>query len=100
MRWGSYAPPMIIRFHHDERGYSAWLDEHPRGFVFNRFGGRDPAMNVLHRASCTFLRRDADAGARTVYEKACGETRDEVEAAATELRGGEDGWKHCGVCMR
>ncbi len=90
---------MISQFKNDERSYSTWLDANPRGFVFNHFGGRDAAYNVMHRSSCSFLHRDADYGARTQYAKICGAGREEVEREATRLRGA-GGWKHCGTCMR
>ena len=82
---------MIAKFRDDERGYSAWLDANPRGFVFNHFGGSVASDNVVHRANCSFLRRDVDAGARTTCEKVCGSTREEVEVAASRLRAVPDG---------
>ena len=91
---------MTAHFHHDERGYAAWMDSHPRGYVFNHFGGRDPTFNVVHRVSCAHLWREVDSGARTTVAKVCGDRREDVEAEASRLRGGAAGWKHCGVCLR
>ena len=91
---------MTVTFKDDEQGYAAWMRANPGGYVFNHFGGGDPAYNVVHRADCRHLRRDADVGARTRYEKVCGETRDEVEAAATRLRASAAGWSHCGSCSQ
>lgn len=91
---------MLRRFYLDEPAYAAWMREHPDGFVFNHFGGSDAAMNVVHLADCRTLRRSADTGARTRVAKICGLRREEVEAEATRLRGGADGWRWCGTCRR
>ena len=91
---------MIHRFKNDERGYRRWRDQHAAGFVFNHFGGRDAGYNVLHAARCSFLAREKDSGARTTVEKVCGDDQSEVEAAASELRGGASSWRHCGLCLR
>jgi hypothetical protein len=86
-------------FHLNEAGYEVWLRRHPDGFAFNHFGGRDPAYNVLHRASCPHLHRPKDEGARTNVPKLCSDDRRELEAAATAVRRGRDGWKHCSTCL-
>jgi hypothetical protein len=90
---------VIERFKNDERGYRRWRDSHSTGFVFNHFGGRDAGYNVLHAARCSFLARERDSGARTTVEKVCGDTRSEVEAVASGLRGSAAGWKRCASCM-
>lgn len=87
------------QFHLDEDGYIAWLGGHPDGFVFNHFGGRNAADNIVHRASCVFLHRPQDEGVRTHVRKVCADDLEAVEDAATELRGGDGGWKHCGACL-
>jgi len=85
-------------FENQESEYEDWLRAHTEGFVFNHFAGSNPADDVIHRSSCSFLHRERDAGARTGYAKICSDDLAEVEAEATSLRGGRDGWVRCSVC--
>jgi hypothetical protein len=84
----------------DEAGYERWLAEHPAGFVFNHFSGSDASFNVIHRSGCRHLWRENDAGRRTIYEKVCSESLESLEAEASRLRGGPDGWRACGACVQ
>ncbi len=86
-------------FHKDEDGYLAWHAAHPNGFVFNRFGGTNPAYNVLHNSKCVFLWRECDEGTRTVVEKWCSPIEAELAEQADSVLG-HGMWKKCGVCMR
>ena len=88
----------VERFHHNEAGYATWLEVNPAGFVFNHFGGRYGAMNVVHRASCSFLHRSRDEGRRTRYEKICSDDLECLVAVADRLRADAGGWKRCGRC--
>ncbi|MGE3796574.1 MAG: hypothetical protein AB7G88_01930 [Thermomicrobiales bacterium] len=41
-------------FHHDDKGYSDWLDTHPDGFVLNA-DTKGPKQSILHSARCWTL---------------------------------------------
>lgn len=87
------------KFKNDEVNYLAWQAAHPNAFVFNHFGGTNPAYNVLHRSTCVFLWRDSDEGSRTAVEKWCAESELELVGQAESIRG-HGMWKRCGVCLR
>ncbi len=89
----------VRAFKGDESGYAVWLSAHPRGYVFNHFGGSIAGYNVLHRANCRWLARAVDEGRRTVVEKVCSEDFARLLEEANRLRGGVKGWKECGTCM-
>ena len=88
----------VERFHHDESRYATWLEENPSGFVFNHFRGSDGYMNIVHRASCSFLRRSRDERRRTRYEKICSKDLERLTAFVDQLRADAGGWKRCGRC--
>ena len=90
---------MIERFRNDERAYSAWLNAHPAGYVFNHFGGADAADNILHRSSCSWLQRPGDRGRRTVVEKVCADGFVEILEEVDRLRPGKNAWTECASCM-
>ena len=89
----------VIHFRDDEDSYAAWLSANPDGFVFNHFGGRDGGMNIIHRASCSFLQRSMDEGRRTRNEKICSDDLDHLVAVVDRLRVDAGGWKRCGNCL-
>jgi hypothetical protein len=43
---------MIVEFMDNDKGYVAWLSEHPDGFVLNCGRPPTPSYLVLHRATC------------------------------------------------
>ena len=86
-------------FKNQEAEYASWLADHSSGFVLNRFGGSNPAFNVLHRAKCVFLRRDCDEGSRTAVEKWCSDAENELTEEANAVLG-SGMWRRCGVCFR
>ncbi len=86
-------------FKNDDDGYLKWHSAHEIAFVLNRFGGTNPAYNVLHRSTCPFLWREADENARTVIEKWCSTSEGELTQQADAVLG-EGMWKRCGVCFR
>ena len=88
----------IENFHHDERGYAAWFEANPDAFVFNNFGGRFSDDNVVHRASCVYLRQPRHEGRRTNIEKFCSDDLDGLIAVADRIRASAGGWKLCGRC--
>jgi hypothetical protein len=83
----------------DEDGYLDWHRSRPNGFLLNRFGGKNPAFNVLHHSDCPFLWREVDEGSRTIVEKWCSESEEELRDHANSVLGLEM-WKHCGFCFR
>ncbi|HEX4414173.1 MAG TPA: hypothetical protein VH107_11135 [Lacipirellulaceae bacterium] len=83
----------------DEDSYLDWNKSRPNAFVLNRFGGNDPAFNVLHHSDCPFLWREVDEGARTVVEKWCSESEEELREHANSAIGLAM-WKRCGYCFR
>ena len=87
---------VVEQFSDDEAGYAAWLADHPDGVVFNHFGGRDAANNVMHQASCRHLHRAVDAGRRTVYEKLV--ATDLWKLTSRVNHRGRGLWKLCGSC--
>ena len=89
----------VKHFRDDEDSYAAWLLAHPDGFVFNHFGGRNGGMNVIHRASCSFLHRPTDEGRRTRIEKICSDKLDHLVTVVDRLRVNAGGWKRCGICL-
>ena len=83
----------IERLHDQENVYERWLDANVGGYVFNHFGGRDAGFNVVHRASCSYLRRQKDEGRRTRVPKICASDFQElvspnavIAASRNELR--------------
>lgn len=86
-------------FKNDEDGYLAWHAAHPNAYTLNRFGGTNPAFNVLHRSKCVFLWRDSDEGSRTAVEKWCSGSEQELGSQADSVLG-HGMWKKCGICLR
>jgi hypothetical protein len=87
----------VERFKDDERGYQRWLRTHPRGFVFNHFGGSSPDDDLMHTSRCDHLYRYEDHGRRTRVEKVCSDDLRELEAWADAERG-RSGWRRCETC--
>jgi len=87
-------------FRNDDRGYLAWLAEHPTGFVVNM--SRSPRADyvILHRAACrTISGRPARGGPWTgPYIKGC--ANDDLEIAAWCGRELGVAPKRCGICLR
>jgi alkanesulfonate monooxygenase SsuD/methylene tetrahydromethanopterin reductase-like flavin-dependent oxidoreductase (luciferase family) len=72
----TYAPP--IRFRNDDAGYSAWLNDHPRGFVLN-IDTNGPGKSVLHAAHCQWLVPREPGMQRTSFAKACSDWAEQLE---------------------
>jgi len=92
----------MIKFEHDEEGYFRWLTSHPAGYVLNVRSEPAPKYVVLHRASCGSIsstKRAPQAYTGKSYRKWCGESMEEVRAAAVK-EGRLDGSfsKRCGMC--
>ena len=90
---------MCLTFRNQDPQYDAWRHANPGGFVFNRYGGRNDTMNVMHRrADCDHLNRLADAGHRTdSYGKSCCLIQTCIENEANGFRAGR-GWVWCSDC--
>lgn len=89
---------MLVNFMNQEQSYKTWLAEHPRGFVFNHFGGNQTGYNLIHAAQCYTLHRAVDEGKRTVIEKICSTDLESLEERVKELRGRS--YSYCKVCVR
>lgn len=87
---------MIEHFKNNEKGYEHWLNNNPMGFVFNYFGSE--SNNKLHHAQCGHLYRKKDSGSRTVLDKFCSESYNELEAKIISLC--ENKWSKCGTCFK
>ena len=90
------------RFSNDDKGYRAWLADHPDGFVLNVRSVPNPEYVVLHRAGCGSISSEAQAPAAftgRVYRKICATTVAELKLAA-KTEGRRDGTfsKRCGIC--
>jgi hypothetical protein len=87
---------VLIEFIDDDKGYIAWLAEHPDGCVLNC--GRPPAPSylVIHRAICKTISGTPARGRNwtVTYQKVCGDTFDEVSTWAGQIGPPSD----CGIC--
>jgi hypothetical protein len=84
-------------FRNDEPSYEAWVASHPRGWVFNNFGGGNPTYNKLHRLPCSAINRPSDRGRWTVVEKICCDDRACIEQTIGQRRGDVTTWETCGT---
>jgi hypothetical protein len=87
---------MVEKFKNDETGYEQWLRENQTGYVFNYF--KTTVFNKMHHASCSFLKRPKDAGARTKLDKYCSESYSELEYNVHRLC--KDNWSKCKHCFK
>ena len=87
---------MTAKFHDDETGYADWLNANPEGYVFNHFGGRNAADNVVHRTACPWLHTQRTGRRHTSVAKFCSNNVDDLLADVHERCG--DGWQFCGTC--
>ena len=85
-------------FRDDDRGYLAWIADHPDGYVINILRSHSPANARLHHAGCwTISGEPARGGAWTgPYVKVCCGDRGELEQWALEHTGAPV--KRCGAC--
>jgi hypothetical protein len=87
----------VRRFVDDDKGYLAWLAEHPGGYVVNllRLGSSGPLM--LHRATCSTIRGTPSRGSRWTADwiKLCGD-REQLERIG---EGQGRSVRLCGTCM-
>jgi hypothetical protein len=81
----------------DDRGYLAWVEAHPSGYVLNTHRSPQPHYLRLHSAACTSITGTPANGARwtATYVKRCG-SRVELTAFASTV-GGEV-WE-CPKCL-
>lgn len=102
--WNLWSPPTVWAkittvetYIDDDRGYLAWLDAHPNGYVLNTHRNPQPSYLRLHRADCVSISGQPANGARwtATYVKRCG-SRAELSAFAATV-GGEV-WE-CPTCL-
>ena len=78
---------VIVEFMDNDKGYVAWLAEHPDGFVLNC--DRQPTRSylILHRPTCgTISGAPARGQSWTVsYQKVCADTKRELVGWASDI---------------
>jgi len=85
---------VIIEFMDDDKGYVAWLAEHPHGFVLNCERPPRPSYLMLHRATCGTISGTPGRNWTVIYQKVCADTFKEIDAW-TRPMGSPSG---CGSC--
>jgi hypothetical protein len=91
---------MIRHFVDDDRGYLAWLDAHPTGFVVNLRQGPKPNYVILHRADCSTINGTRSTGGVWTegdYRKVCGDSVAELDGWAKDALGTTP--SGCGRCL-
>jgi hypothetical protein len=80
--------PLCHEFSHDDTGYLAWVEAHPRGFVVNQPRAGRPKTPTMHRVGCAAVSgHDGNAESLTANAvKVCGPSP-EVLAAWSAARG-------------
>ena len=84
-----------VEYSNDERGYRAWLAQHPGGFVVNQ---RWKTYLRLHRATCTYIRLTGvqHTNPDAVSTKVCGDDLVALKAWVKNRYGREP--DPCGAC--
>jgi hypothetical protein len=86
----------------DEAPYMCWLETHPDGILVNTRRRPDPTYAVLHRSTCTTIRRATRGTAAAPftgrgYIKICADSESELLAWARRL-GGNGFSRRCTLC--
>lgn len=87
----------VTHFDHDEAGFTAWLSDHPTGFVVNTTRTIPASYRILHRARCWTIRpgrKGAEPGAFTerAYIKVCSQEVSLLKADIGPLS------RSCSIC--
>ena len=88
---------MIESFTSDDAAYEEWLRLHPRGHVFNHFGGANDRDNLIHTARCRTLSSISQPGQKTAVPKLCSDSYFDLLEEVGRLRPGK-GWRICSIC--
>jgi hypothetical protein len=78
---------LMQQFQDDDAGYFAWLTAHPKGFVVNCYRHPTPSYLVLHRTTCSHIRRNRSTLTGSDYRKVCSEVEQNLHDWATTLGG-------------
>ena len=76
---------MIVEFMDNDKGYVAWLAEHPNGYVLNCERPPRPSGLTLHRATCWTISRASGSNWTVNYQKVCADTFEEINAWASQI---------------
>ena len=76
---------VIVEFMDNEKGYVAWLAEHPNGYVLNCERPPRPSGLTLHRATCWTISRASGTNWTVNYQKVCADTFEEIDAWASQI---------------
>jgi hypothetical protein len=81
--------PLCHEFSHDDAGYLAWVEAHPRGFVMNQPRAARPKTPTMHRVGCAAVSWHEGTGENLTANavKVCGPSAD-VLGAWSVARGG------------
>ena len=81
----------VVVFEKNERGYLAWLDAHPNGYVLSSYPRPKASYLKLHRVSCGRISGTPPRGSTwtTPYVKVCAEDRAAIEAWVLKLTSAE-----------
>jgi hypothetical protein len=91
---GATIADVIIEFMDNDKGYVAWLAEHPNGYVLNCERPPRPSSLTLHRATCWTISRASGTNWTVNYQKVCADTFEEINAWAGQIG---PPWS-CGFC--
>jgi hypothetical protein len=71
---------VIVEFMDNNKGYIAWLSEHPDGFVLNCGRPPTPSYLMLHRSTCGTISGTPARGRSwtSFYQKVCADTKREL----------------------
>ena len=80
---------VIIEFLDNDNGYTAWLADHPDGYVLNCERPPRPSYLTLHRATCWTINRTSGTNWTVNYQKVCADTSEESKPglARSDRRG-------------
>ncbi|MBF0537641.1 MAG: hypothetical protein HQL03_05215 [Nitrospirae bacterium] len=93
---------MIETFNNDEKGYQAWIENNPDGFVIDSNPNPSTESLYLHTAACRtinpFRRKPKGRNAPKSYIKMCSKNRKDLENWA--MRKLRITLKQCQICFK
>ncbi len=93
---------MAVEFFENDESYLKWLDSHQDGFVLNTNPSPTEDYLMLHKASCSQLKRnDKRQKTKTFsYRKVCSDTVQSLQNWADEKLPPHANLTHSGCCYR
>ena len=76
---------VIVEFMNNDKGYVAWLADHPDGYVLNCERPPRPSSLTLHRATCWTISRRSGNNWTVNYQKVCADTFEEIASWAGQI---------------